>query len=92
MKQYRYVGPDDLRELISPDNCGTPIQRPQDILNWIKWINPKRQHHDEVIATFIINTDGFLCLADRHTEHLVCAGGCAVLSAGEMTFSINPFY
>ncbi len=88
MKQYRYVGPDELRELVCPEKAGTPIQRLQDILGWIKRTSQKGLLHGEVIATFVINTKGILCLAERHTEHIACAGGDAVLSAGEMSFSI----
>ncbi|RKZ52683.1 MAG: hypothetical protein DRR16_20705 [Candidatus Parabeggiatoa sp. nov. 3] len=86
MKLYRYVGPNDLRELVSSENCGTPIQRREDILNWLKSNRSKIPYYDDVMTTFIINTDGLLCLADRHSEHLVCAFGGAVLSAGEMRF------
>jgi len=77
--EYNYIGPDDLLTLVCPENCGTLIMSPQDILNW-------GSPHNEVIATFVIQKEGHLCLADRHTEHVACAGGKAVLSAGEMTF------
>jgi hypothetical protein len=82
MKQYNYVGPDDLLALVCPETCGTLIMSPQDILNWAS-------QHNEVIATFVIHKEGHLCLADRHTEHVACAGGNAVLSAGEMTFFLT---
>ena len=35
--------------------------------------------------TFVIDADGALCVADRHGEHLACARGGNVLSAGEIT-------
>ncbi|MBW3622765.1 MAG: hypothetical protein KY468_05070 [Armatimonadetes bacterium] len=41
---------------------------------------------EEWIATFIIDTEGQLWIADRNSEHVQCALGQDVLSAGEMTF------
>lgn len=38
------------------------------------------------VFTFIVDTDGLLWIADRQSEHIACARGGAVLSAGEMTF------
>ncbi|WP_285567975.1 hypothetical protein [Streptomyces sp. RTGN2] len=36
--------------------------------------------------TFVIGTDGVLRLAPRRSEHVACAGGDMVLSAGEISF------
>lgn len=35
--------------------------------------------------TFVVDVDGILRLAPRRSEHVVCAGGETVLSAGEMS-------
>ena len=35
--------------------------------------------------TFVIGVDGVLRVADRRSEHVACAGGGDVLSAGELT-------
>jgi hypothetical protein len=42
-----------------------------------------------VIATFVVDASGELRIADRHSEHVACAGGQPVLSAGEITFEIT---
>ena len=34
--------------------------------------------------TFVVTTDGVLRVAPRHSEHVVCAAGGEVLSAGEI--------
>jgi len=34
--------------------------------------------------TFVVTTDGVLRVAPRHSEHVVCAAGGEVLSAGEL--------
>lgn len=36
--------------------------------------------------TFVVGTDGVLRLAPRRSEHVACAGGDEVLSAGEISF------
>ena len=35
--------------------------------------------------TFVVGVDGILRVADRRSEHVACAGGGDVLSAGELT-------
>lgn len=42
-----------------------------------------------LIATFVIDQAGTLLVADRHSEHVACAGRQPVLSAGEITFRIT---
>jgi hypothetical protein len=44
---------------------------------------------DFIAATFVIDADGHLLVADRRTEHVACAGGQPVLSAGEMFFDLE---
>jgi hypothetical protein len=34
--------------------------------------------------TFVVSTDGVLCVANRRSEHVACAGGAEVLAAGEL--------
>jgi hypothetical protein len=43
-----------------------------------------------VAATFIVSVEGWLHLASRRSEHVACAGGREVLSAGEMFFDNPP--
>jgi hypothetical protein len=40
--------------------------------------------------TFVIDLEGTLRLAPRRSEHVACAAGEAVLSAGEITFEPGP--
>ena len=40
-------------------------------------------------ATFVVNLEGRLRIADCHSEHVACSGGGDVLAAGEMLFSID---
>src|SRR5262249_29871568 len=44
---------------------------------------------DQIItATFIIDIQEQLWIADQHSEHVVCAAGEDVLAAGEITFHL----
>jgi hypothetical protein len=58
------------------------------MLEWIKETDQKLDDDSCVIATFVIDRDGLLRIADRHSEHVVCAGQQNVYSAGEITFEI----
>jgi hypothetical protein len=40
--------------------------------------------------TFVIDLEGILRLAPRRSEHVACAGGRPVLSAGEITLEQGP--
>lgn len=42
-----------------------------------------------MIATFIVDEAGFLRVADRRSEHVVCARGSRVRAAGEIRFGFN---
>ena len=44
------------------------------------------QSGESLTVTFVVGTDGILRIADRRSEHVACAKGEDVLSAGEMTF------
>jgi len=84
-RRYQYIGPDELRGASSERHS---ISRPQDVLNWIA-DTQQTLEHGSVIATFIVDTDGQLWVADRRSEHVACAAGQPVLSAGEMMFEVE---
>lgn len=87
-KKYKYIGPEEQRELISAESAGHRVKETKDILNWIYDTDQHVDNH-EVIATYVVLKDKYLYIADRHEEHVVCAQGKDVLSAGEITFEIN---
>ncbi len=85
---YPYVGPEAIRLRSASSSVGSPIQTPDDLRNWLG--SHRTAGKDESIAaTFVIDSDGRLRLADRRSEHVACAGGNPVLSAGEMFFSFE---
>lgn len=87
--QYPFIGNKDLLNLVRPELEGYVIYSILDIENWINTTKQKANKDSEVVATFIIDTSGNLRINDRHSEHVVCACGREVLSAGEITFTLS---
>lgn len=88
MKLYRYVGPKQIADRIRPEAAGTPIRSPDDIRAWVRDTSQDLSA-DSIIATFVVDMNGLLLIADRRSEHVACAGGRPVRSAGEITFSVG---
>jgi hypothetical protein len=87
-KLYRYVGPEAVRSRSASAVGGIRIGSPGDLRTWL---GERRASgaSGSIAATFVIDADGRLRLADRRSEHVACAGGESVLSAGEMFFSVK---
>jgi hypothetical protein len=83
LRHYRYIGPAELLPA-QPVNRGQPIRSPDDLATWLS------MRTGEELAepfTFVIDREGTLRLAPRRSEHVACAAGDPVLSAGEIAFS-----
>ena len=84
-REYHYVGPAEIREIAQGQPSGMPIQSTDDISKWLG-TNPTEQLPDgNWVATFTVSTNHVLNLAPRRSEHVACASGGPVLSAGEIT-------
>jgi hypothetical protein len=85
---YCYVGPEAIKARIARQPAGVKISSASDIL---AWVHNSGQLDPEglVAATFVIDPSGDILLADRRSEHVACAGGGPVLSAGEMFFLVG---
>ncbi len=88
MKKYKFVGNSELLQFIDPKLMGHHIKSTKDIENWIKINHQKFDFNVEITATFVIDLDFNLLINDRHSEHIVCANGKEVFSAGEITFKL----
>jgi hypothetical protein len=76
MRRYSYVGPDDIRKTaLAATPRGTEIRAARDL----------EPFANGEPLTFVVGDDGMLRVADRRSEHVACAGGGEVLSAGELT-------
>ncbi|MER7468284.1 hypothetical protein [Streptomyces sp. NPDC097981] len=74
--------PAELRALVRPGGGGRSIRSAGELDAWFL----ERAEERAEPFTFVVDIAGVLRLAPRRSEHVVCAGGGAVLGAGEMTF------
>ncbi len=86
-KLYHYVGPEPIRSRSVGTPGGGRIESMGDLLSWLVEDDGGGAGAVTAAATFVIDPEGVLRLADRRSEHVACAGGGPVLSAGEMFFS-----
>jgi hypothetical protein len=87
---YRYVGPPDIAERARRTPPGRVIEAPWDVVLWARETGQELDAEGCITATFVVDVSGRLRLADRRSEHVACAGGGPVLSAGEMRFEVLP--
>src|SRR6267142_1060159 len=87
---YNYVGPKKIAERVVSAPEGTRIEFTDDVRRWMRQTGQELDNSGNVITTFIIDESGGLRIADRRSEHVACAGGRPVQSAGEMTFTVRP--
>ena len=87
-KLYSYVGPAEIKARIGHAS-GTPISSIPDLFAWFADTGQRADHRGLVGTTFVIDAAGVLRIAERRSEHIACAGGGPVLSAGEMFFLID---
>jgi len=88
MKCYRYVGPPEIKER-SANRLGTLITSAADLFRWRVAVSPEVLPDNTVPATFAIDAAGGVRIADRRSEHVACAGGGEVQSAGELFLHFN---
>lgn len=87
LRRYAYVGPDDIRRQVEGAPKGHTVACIGDLFDWMLLKN--NDHESEFTVTFIIDLNGDLCIADRRSEHVACAGEEDVIAAGEMTFLLE---
>ena len=88
-RTYRYVGPPEVRARAAGQPAGAIVTSAADVLAWVKASGLAAGRGEAIPATFVVDAEGRLRVADRHSEHVACAGGGDVLSAGEMFFAID---
>ncbi len=89
LQSYRYIGSKRIAQAVAGQAEGAPIQSVTDLERWIQDNPQLPDQWGLIVATFVITQDGILRLADRHSEHVACAGGRAVRSAGELGFAFG---
>lgn len=87
-KSYFYVGSKTILEETDLNIGGNIVSSVKDIKGWIE-SRPEEIVNGVITATFVISENEELIISGRHTEHVMCAKGRNVLSAGEIVFEIN---
>src|SRR5436190_4978808 len=86
-RRYSYVGPPELRQHARRNSHCLHVTSVADLLSWSLFFLPPGRAHGSVTATFIIDADEELWVADRRSEHVSCADGQDIFAAGEITFA-----
>ena len=86
---YQYVGSRGIAARAGSDVRGAPITSPADLVRWIASTGDTSRAGTELTVTFVVNAEGTLLVADRHSEHVACAGGRPVRAAGELCFALE---
>ena len=90
MRLYRYIGSDGIRSASSMENERHEVTGLQGLLDYIHNRQPRPKSGCEITFTYVVLPPGRLFLADRRSEHVSCARGGPVLTAGEITFRVIP--
>lgn len=84
VKLYRYVGPEAIRRRTGGAPSGWAVESVKDLLSWAISTGQEPNQEGAVAVTFVVDEQGCLLVADRSSEHVACAGGRPVQSAGEL--------
>lgn len=87
-QSYSYVGAEKIKEETDLTIGGYKIVEVEDIKEWIQG-RPSELANGTITATFVISEEEELIINGRHTEHIMCAKGHNVLSAGEVIFQLE---
>ncbi|MEV7117951.1 hypothetical protein [Kitasatospora griseola] len=83
-RPFAYVGPPELRAGVGDHTLGRRVRTPAELDRWLGELVPAERAEP---VTYVIDLAGALRLAPRRSEHVACAGGAAVLAAGEIGFA-----
>lgn len=86
---YRYAGPDSILARSVGQPPGMLVRSPADVRLWAAATGQSVRPGEALAATFVVEPAGDLRIADRHSEHVTCAAGGPVLSAGEVFFDFS---
>src|SRR4051812_11691602 len=89
MRLYHYVGPREIAQRVRNAPPGALVASASDVLAWARLTQQQPDAAGCVIATFVVDATGALRVADRRSEHVACAGGGPVQSAGEITLALS---
>ncbi len=86
---YRYVGPDEIRRRVEGMPPGAVVRSVADLAAFLEASGASPIAGGLVPLTFVVTAGGELRVALRGSEHVACAGGDDVLTAGELFVARN---
>lgn len=86
-RSYSYVGPQDIADATRHVPPGDRLDTPDALRQWLHAHHGDFRRDGTLVLTFTVDRAGLLRVADRHSEHVACAGGGPVQAAGELTFT-----
>lgn len=89
MKIYHYVGNSKIKDNLSKLSHRLNVISSLSVSRWLTQTPHPKNPDNSITLTFIVDTDWNLWVNYRHSEHILCADGGDVLSAGEMTVDLN---
>ena len=88
MRLYQYVGPIEITRQVDCTRGGFLLDSYQSVVESVRSLDGY-ESGENLTVTFVVCSDGRLRIADQRSEHVACAAGKAVVSAGEMTFEFR---
>ena len=88
-RSYSYVGPPEIAAAADMTAPRAKVSNADDVRAWVDESSQDLDGNGSFTATFIVDIDRQLWIADRRSEHVACARGATVLSAGEITFTVS---
>ena len=90
-RTYGYVGPAEIADAVRGQPAGWAVRSVEDVRAWLaSQVAPARgEVASSVICTYTVDADGVLHVADRHSEHVACAGFAPVRAAGELGLEVS---
>ncbi len=87
-KIYSYVGSIENLRLVAQGSRRLCVRSPEAITAWVREA-AQQPEFDILTVTFVVDERGQLWINDRRSEHVVCANGGSVLTAGELSFFLS---
>lgn len=89
MKRYRYLGSAENQLEARDASTGVRILELHTLREFLVAGDHERDVDGLIPVTYVIDVEGVLRIAPRRSEHVDCATGGEVFSAGEMFFSLE---
>lgn len=87
-KLFSYVGPEEILHAAIAKPTGLRIAYRGALLAWLH--SPAADAvAEQGWVTYVVDSDGWLLLAHRRSEHVACSAGESVLAAGEIQFNMS---